>query len=238
LREYCQRRKWQIADEYTDTGVSGSKDSRPALNRLIADAGRGLFDGVLCWKLDRFGRSLRHLVNALAEFEARGIEFISLRDNLDLSTPSGRLQFQIIAAMAEFERTLIQERVKAGLRNARAKGKRLGRPPAIVDEARIDTLRASGASWRTIAKQTGLGVGTVHRLAQRSVKPKKPDLPPIPEDAEQTRRTILKSKRTHRDRNWIKNPLESWESPMEDHETKQYQAQIEVHQRLLHREYR
>src|SRR5258707_12915460 len=98
----------------------------------MADAGQRKFDSVLVWKLDRFGRSLRHLVNALAELEALGLTFISLRDNLDLSTPSGRLMFQIIGAMAEFERSLIQERVKAGLRNARAKGKRLGRPPLFV----------------------------------------------------------------------------------------------------------
>jgi DNA invertase Pin-like site-specific DNA recombinase len=125
LREYVERRGWQIIETYTDEGISGSKDSRPALNRLMADACRRRFDAVLVWKLDRFGRSLRHLVNSLAELEALGVAFISLRDNLDLSTPSGRLMFQIIGAMAEFERALIQERVKAGLRNARAKGSNL-----------------------------------------------------------------------------------------------------------------
>ena len=108
--------------EYTDVGISGSKDSRPMLNQLMADAPQRRFDAVLVWKLDRFARSLRHLVNALAEFEARGVAFISFRDNVDLSTPSGRLMFQIIGAMAEFERSLIQERVRAGLRNAKAKG--------------------------------------------------------------------------------------------------------------------
>ena len=122
LREYAQRRELQIVEEYIDNGVSGSKDSRPALNQLMADAGQRRFDAVLVWKLDRFGRSLRHLVNALAELEARGVAFISLRDNLDLATPSGRLMFQIIGAMAEFERALIQERVRAGLRNAKSKG--------------------------------------------------------------------------------------------------------------------
>ena len=132
LREYVTRRGWEIAEIYTDNGVSGSKDSRPALNRLMADAGQRKFDTVLVWKLDRFGRSLRHLINALAELEARGIAFVSLRDNLDLGTPSGRLMFQIIGAMAEFERALIQERVKAGLRHARSKGERLGRPAGCV----------------------------------------------------------------------------------------------------------
>ena len=118
----------------------------------MTDASQRKFDAVLVWKLDRFGRSLRHLVNALAELEALGLSFISLRDNLDLSTPSGRLMFQIIGAMAEFERSLIQERVKAGLRNARAKGKRLGRPPIFVSQRRLDTLRDFGASWQSIAK--------------------------------------------------------------------------------------
>jgi DNA invertase Pin-like site-specific DNA recombinase len=107
----------------------------------MADASQRKFDAVLVWKLDRFGRSLRHLVNALAELEALGLTFISLRDNLDLSTPSGRLMFQIIGAMAEFERSLIQARVKAaGLHNARAKGKRLGHPPIFVSQSRWDTL--------------------------------------------------------------------------------------------------
>ena len=122
----------------------------------------GSVDAVLVWKLDRFGRSLRHLFNALAELEALGLTFISLRDNLDLSTPSGRLMFQIIGAMAEFERSLIQERVKAGLGNARAKGKPLGRPPTFVSQSRWDTLRASGASWRAISKDLGIGVGTAY----------------------------------------------------------------------------
>ncbi len=142
LREYAGRRGWEIAGEYIDHGVSGSKESRPELNRLMTDAHRRRFDAVLVWKIDRFGRSLKHLVNALADLGAYGVAFVSLRDNLDLSTPSGRLMFQIIGAMAEFERALIQERVKAGLRNAQAKGKRLGRPRRVVDASRIAALRA------------------------------------------------------------------------------------------------
>jgi DNA invertase Pin-like site-specific DNA recombinase len=167
LREYCERRGWKIAEEYVDTGISGSKDSRPALNRLMADAHRRKFDAVLVWKIDRFGRSLKHLVNALADLDAYGVAFVSLKDNLDLSTPSGRLMFQIIGAMAEFERALIQERVRAGLKNARAKGKRLGRPQVHVDLDRVTTLRAAGSSWSTVAKELGLGVGTVYRAAQK-----------------------------------------------------------------------
>src|SRR5882762_4165853 len=163
LREYAGRRGWQIVEEFTDQGVSGCKESRPALNRLMADACRRRFDAVLVWKIDRFGRSLKHLVNALAELAALGVAFISLRDNLDLSTPSGRLMFQIIGAMAEFERALIQERVRAGLRNARAKGRRLGRPRVLVDASRIASLRTQGRSWSQIQAQLGVSKGTAQR---------------------------------------------------------------------------
>jgi DNA invertase Pin-like site-specific DNA recombinase len=164
LREYCQRRGLEITGEYADT-ASGAKDNRPELNRLMAGAKQRRFDVVCVWKLDRFGRSLRHLVNALADLESLGVSFVSIKDNLDLSTPSGRLMFQIIGAMAEFERSLIQERVKAGLRNARAKGRKLGRPRVVVDVARIATLRASGFSWPSIARELGVSVGTVYQAA-------------------------------------------------------------------------
>src|ERR1017187_2498172 len=166
LREYAARRGWQVGGEYVDH-ASGAKESRPALNRLMTDARRRKFDVVLVWKIDRFGRSLKHLVNALAELDAVGVAFVSLRDNLDLGTPSGRLMFQIIAAMAEFERALIQERVRAGLRHARAKGKRLGRPRVVVDAAKLASLRASGASWRTISEELGVGIGTLYKAVQR-----------------------------------------------------------------------
>ena len=164
MRQFAEARGWKLADEYVDHGVSGSTDSRPELNRLMADAKRRKFDVVLVWKLDRFGRSLRHLVNALAEFESLGIAFVSLSDNLDLSTASGRLMFQIIGAMAEFERALIQERVKAGIRNARSKGRRIGRPRVAVDAARITRLRAAGLSWPKIARELGVSVGTVYAV--------------------------------------------------------------------------
>jgi DNA invertase Pin-like site-specific DNA recombinase len=131
--------------------------------RLMSDACRRRFDAVLVWKIDRFGRSLKHLVNALAELAALGVAFISLRDNLDLSTPSGRLMFQIIGAMAEFERALIQERVRAGIRNARAKGQRLGRPRVVVDASRIASLRVRGNSWSQIQAELGMSKGTAQR---------------------------------------------------------------------------
>ena len=166
LRQFAEARGWNVADEYVDAGVSGAKDSRPELNRLMADAKQRRFDAVCVWKLDRFGRSLRHLVNALADLESLGVSFISLKDNVDLSTPSGRLMFQIIGAMAEFERALIQERVRAGLRNARAKGRKLGRPRVAVDASQIARLRSQGRSWPQIARELGLSVGKVYQAAQ------------------------------------------------------------------------
>ena len=163
LREYVSHRGWTVAEEYIDAGVSGSKDSRPALNRLMNAAGQRKFDAVLVWKIDRWGRSLRHLVTSLADLDAYGISFVSLRDNLDLSTPSGRLMMQLLGAMAEFERALIQERVRAGLRNAKAKGKHLGRPRIIVDASRIVALRSQGRSWAQIKDETGISKGTAQR---------------------------------------------------------------------------
>jgi DNA invertase Pin-like site-specific DNA recombinase len=127
LREYAARCDLVIAAEYVDH-VSGSKESRPSLNKLMAAAHSRKFDCVLVWKIDRWGRSLKHLVTSLADLDAYGIAFVSLRDGLDLSTPSGRLMMQLLGAMAEFERALIVERVKAGLKNAKTKGMKLGRP--------------------------------------------------------------------------------------------------------------
>ena len=165
LREYASRRGWSITREYVDQGVSGSKESRPQLNQLMADAHWRKFDAVLVWKIDRWGRSLTHLVNSLADLAAYGVAFVSFRDNLDLSTPSGRLMFQIIGAMAEFERSLIQERVKAGLRNARAKGKKFGRPRVEIDAVRVAELRRDGLSWSQVCRTLNVSKGS----AQRSV---------------------------------------------------------------------
>src|SRR5215469_5782422 len=163
LREYAIRRDWRIVEEYLDVGVSGSRESRPALNRLMNDARQRKFDIILVWKIDRFGRSLKHLVNSLAELESVGVAFVSLRDSLDLSSPSGRLMAQLLGAISEFERSLIIERVRAGILSARNKGRRLGRPPLEVDHGRIARLRAAGASVRNISEQLGISVGSVHR---------------------------------------------------------------------------
>jgi DNA invertase Pin-like site-specific DNA recombinase len=167
LRAYCIRRQWEIVEEFIDSGVSGSKESRPALNRLLADAKRRRFDTVLVYRYDRFARSLRQLVNALAEFDALGIHFVSLNEGVDTSTPNGRLVFGIFASIAEFERELIRGRVRSGLAAARAKGKRLGRPRVTVDAARIAALRVQGLSWPQIARELGVSVGTAYQTAQR-----------------------------------------------------------------------
>ena len=176
LREYCQRRGLEIVGEYVDAGISGAKERRPQLDRLMTDCRRRLFDTVLVYRYDRFARSLRHLVNALEEFRALGIEFISLHEGVDTSTPNGRLIFGIFASIAEFERELIRDRVKSGIAAARSKGKRLGRPRVVVDDAQIALLRASGASWPSIARQLGVSVGTVYQAARNlsKIPPKGP----------------------------------------------------------------
>jgi DNA invertase Pin-like site-specific DNA recombinase len=163
IREYCERRGWQVAGEYVDAGVSGAKDSRPELNRLMTDAHRRRLDAVVVWKFDRFARSLSHMLRALETFNALGIAFVSLSEQIDTTTPTGKMVFTVLGAVAELERSPIAERVRAGLRNARAKGKRLGRPPIDVDAHRIASLRAAGHSWATICEQTGLSKGTVQR---------------------------------------------------------------------------
>jgi DNA invertase Pin-like site-specific DNA recombinase len=163
LREYAERRGWTVFAEYVDIGVSGTKETRPELDRLMADAHRRRFDAVLVWKFDRFARSVSHLLRALETFRAQGIEFVSFSEQLDTSTPAGKMVFTVLGAVAELERGLIVERVKAGLRNAKAKGKRLGRPKISVDSAKIAALRRAGRSWSDIAKQTGWTKGTVQR---------------------------------------------------------------------------
>ena len=126
LRKYVEARGW-TAEEYVDHGVSGSKDKRPALDALLKDAKRRRFDVLVCWRLDRLGRNLRHLVTMLEELQQLGIAFVSLGEGIDCTTPAGKLQLHILAALAEFERERIRERVMAGLQRARAQGKRLGR---------------------------------------------------------------------------------------------------------------
>lgn len=163
LREYCERRGWTVASEYVDTGISGTKDRRPELDRLNTDAHRRRFDCVVVWKFDRFARSVSHLLRALETFNSLGINFVSLSESMDTSTPAGKMVFTVLGAVAELERSLIVERVRAGLRNARAKGKRLGRPRVAVDRARIAALRAQGLSWAVVCCEMGLSKGTAQR---------------------------------------------------------------------------
>jgi len=167
LREYASRRGYEIAGEFVDIGVSGSRDSRPELNRCMEMIRARKCDAVAVWKLDRWARSLKFLVNNLAELTALGVAFISLRDNIDLTTPAGRLMVQMVGAFAEFERALIAERVKAGMALARARGKRLGRPGCGIPLERIAALRATGASWRTVGTSLQVSHVTAMRLFQR-----------------------------------------------------------------------
>jgi DNA invertase Pin-like site-specific DNA recombinase len=165
IREYCQRRKWTVAGEYVDAGISGAKESRPQLDRLMADARRRRFDAVCVYRYDRFARSLRHLVNALEDFRSLGIDFVSLHEGVDTSTPNGRLVFGIFASIAEFERELIRARVRSGLAAARARGKVLGRPRTLkVTPDDVRFLRATGLSFRKTALELGVSLRSVQRL--------------------------------------------------------------------------
>jgi DNA invertase Pin-like site-specific DNA recombinase len=169
LRAFCVRRGWDVVEEFTDTGVSGSREFRPALNRLLADARRRRFDTVLVYRYDRFARSLRQLVNALAEFDSLGIHFVSLHEGVDTSTPNGRLVFGIFASIAEFERELIRGRVRSGIAAAKARGTRLGRPTVAVDSARIGMLRAAGRSWRAIGRELGVSERSLVRACGKNL---------------------------------------------------------------------
>ena len=170
LREYCARRGWEITGEYIDEGVSGAKDRRPQLDRMMSDAHKRRFDVVAVWKFDRFARSVSHLLRALDTFRVLGIEFVSLSEALETATPAGRMVFTVLGAVAELERSLIAERVRAGLRNAQVKGKKLGRPKRILNTQRISALRAQGLGWKAIAADMGVGVGTVLRNALEGSK--------------------------------------------------------------------
>jgi DNA invertase Pin-like site-specific DNA recombinase len=163
LREFCERRGFLIVEEFVDKGISGARERRPALDRLMAACRRRLLDAVVVYRYDRFARSLRQLVNALEEFRALGIDFISIHEGVDTSTPNGRLVFGIFATIAEFERELIRDRVRSGLAAAKAAGKHIGRPRVTVDAARIACLRLDGLSWSEITRKTGISKGTAQR---------------------------------------------------------------------------
>jgi putative DNA-invertase from lambdoid prophage Rac len=168
LREYASRRGWEVSGEYVDRGWSGAKADRPELNRLIADARKRRFDAVVVWKLDRFGRSLVHCVGGIQELASLGVRFIATSQGLDTdqSNPTSQLLLHILAAVEQFERELIKERVCAGMRNARAQGKLVGRPRRVFDREEVVRLRLEGLSIAEIGRRTGLGHGTVVRVLQ------------------------------------------------------------------------
>jgi DNA invertase Pin-like site-specific DNA recombinase len=170
LRRYCEQRGLEIFQEYTDEGVSGTKDRRPALDRLMDDARKRLFGAVLCWRFDRFARSTRHLITALDEFRHLGIEFISYQENVDTSSPLGKAMFTIVAAIAELERNIIVERIRGGIRRAREQGKRLGRRP-LTDPSLLGTvlqMKAQGKSIRAIAEAVKVSKSFVHKTCKNS----------------------------------------------------------------------
>jgi DNA invertase Pin-like site-specific DNA recombinase len=167
LRAYALARGWE-AREFVDHGVSGAKERRPALDAMMADAKRRKLDVIVCWRLDRLGRNLRHLIKMLDELRALGIAFVSLAEGIDATTPAGKLQLHILAAIAEFERGRIQERVMAGLARARANGKRLGRPKASIPTDKL--MAVSHLSSPSAALALGVSQATIRRwrAAQKS----------------------------------------------------------------------
>ena len=171
LRRLAKHRGWRVSREYVDAGVSGSRENRPELDALMADARRGKIDVVAVWRFDRFARSTRHLVTALEEFRALGVHFVSAREAIDTSTPVGRMVFTMIAAVAEMERELIRERVQAGVDRARAQGKKLGRPRRELDLRAAGILLDQGHSQRAVADMLGVPRGTLRRrLAEAAAR--------------------------------------------------------------------
>lgn len=163
LRLYCKQRGFVIYKEYSDEGISGTKDRRPSLDELMADARKRKFDAVVVWRFDRFARSTKHLITALEEFRHLGIDFISYQESIDTSSPLGKALFVIVSAIAELERNIIVERVKAGLRRARENGKTLGRPKTLnLNVEELIKMRRKGLSLRQIAKKVNACPATVY----------------------------------------------------------------------------
>ena len=169
LEEYIRRMNWSLYRSYVDNGYTGKNTSRPAYREMMKAAARKEFDILLVWKFDRMSRSIKDLISTLDELRHHGIDFISYENNIDTSSPTGKLLFHFIGAFAEFERELIRERVMAGLENAKIKGKKLGRPSVkndfIIEKA--ETMRASGMSFRAIAKELKVSDGTVRNILKK-----------------------------------------------------------------------
>lgn len=165
LRAVARRMGWKLDGEYVDHGISGAKgrEKRPAFDKLLTAAARREFDIVMAWSVDRLGRSLQHLVGFLGEIHAKGIDLYLHQQGIDTTTPAGKALFQMCGVFAEFERAMIQDRIRAGLKRARAQGKRLGHEPIPREvAAKIRVLRAKGLSMRAIADKAGVSLGTVH----------------------------------------------------------------------------
>ncbi len=167
LRLYAEARGLQVYREYVDH-ISGAKTSRPALDEMLADARRRKFDAVCVWKIDRLGRSVQHLLGVLSELHALDVAFVSLQEAIDTNTPAGRMVFTFLGAVAEFERAIIGERVKAGMQSAKKRGKHCGRPKARVDLGLVHKLRTEGKSLADIAALVGTSQPTVSRLLRLS----------------------------------------------------------------------
>jgi len=160
LRRYAAARGWE-AREFVDHGVSGAKERRPALDAMVADAKRRRFDAVVVWRLDRLGRNLKHLITLIDELQTWGIAFVSLGEGIDATTPAGKLQLHVLAAISEFERARIQERVRAGLARAKAQGKRLGRPAEKLPVDRLASV--AGLKHADAAQRLGVSASTIRR---------------------------------------------------------------------------
>jgi DNA invertase Pin-like site-specific DNA recombinase len=169
LRSHASQRGWAIVEEFVDRGYSGAKERRPALDRLMKEAWAGKFQTVLVWRFDRFARSVKHLITALESFRTLKVHFISLQEQFDTSTPIGQAMFTIIGAMAQLERDIIRERVKAGLDRARALGTRLGRPAASASPDEVVRLHGQGLSLPDIARQLHCSRSTVRRRLREAV---------------------------------------------------------------------
>jgi DNA invertase Pin-like site-specific DNA recombinase len=169
------RREWTLVETYVDHGVSGSRERRPGLDKLLADARKRRFDVLVVWRSDRLFRSLRHMVNTLAELDAIGVHFVSASEVFDTTTPQGKLLLHLVAAFSEFERQTLIERTRAGMAAAKRRGVRLGRPQVELDLTRARQLRQAGLSYRRIAEQLGVGLGTVHAALQAVRESHPPD---------------------------------------------------------------
>ena len=169
LKRYSKERGFDLYKEYSDEGISGTKDRRPALDELMEDARKKRFNAVLCWRFDRFARSTKHLITALEEFRHLGIEFVSYQENIDTSSPLGKAIFTIVSAIAELERNIIIERVRAGIRRAKENGKRLGRPKRLnLNVEELQKMRDQGLSFKKIGEKVKACPATIYKTLKES----------------------------------------------------------------------